>query len=138
VEDDPQDEKLTLRALHRIQIAHSVDVVRDGAEALDYLFATGRHRQRCPGELPVAMLMDSQMPGLNGLEVLAQVRANPLTRTLPVVMLTSSDNAQDLRQSYALGANSYVRKPMDPIEFTHAVMQLGLYCLSLNEPCPGK
>ncbi len=133
VEDDPQDEKLALRALAKMHIANKIDVTRDGPEALDYLFCQGQFSDRNPEEYPAVVLLDIRLPKLNGLEVLEQIRSDPRTRNLPVVLLTSSDDAGDVRDGYRLGANSYVRKPLDPMEFTTAVSQLGLYWLILNE-----
>lgn len=117
-------------------MANRVDVVRDGAEALDYLFATGPYAYRAGEELPAAMLLDIMLPKLSGLEVLARVRGDSRTRHLPVVILTSSDDKKDLAQSYDLGVNSYVRKPLDPGEFTRAVAEVGLYWLAINKPPP--
>lgn len=136
VEDDPDDEALTLRALRDHHITNEVLVVRDGAEALEYLFATGAYAGRDPGVMPQVVLLDLKLPKLDGLEVLAHLRADPRTKRLPVVILTSSDEEQDRLNSYDLGANSYVRKPVDFGEFTGAVRQLGLYWLLLNQPPP--
>lgn len=137
VEDDPQDEKLTLRALRSINVGNAVDVVHDGAAALDYLFCENTYASRSPCEAPAIVLLDIKLPKLSGLEVLERLRAAPHTRTQPVVILTSSDEERDLIASYELGVNSYVRKPLDAREFTQAVAQLGLYWLVLNE-LPGK
>ena len=137
VEDDPQDEKLTLRALRNINVGNAVDVVHDGAAALDYLFCEKTYASRSPCKAPAIVLLDIKLPKLNGLEVLERVRASPRTRSQPVVILTSSDEERDLIASYELGVNSYVRKPLDPREFSQAVAQLGLYWLVLNE-LPGK
>jgi len=136
VEDDVQDERLTLRALARIHVANAIDVAHDGAEALDYLFCRGTHAGRDPAALPAVVLLDLKLPRLSGLEVLEQIRAEPRTRHLPVVILTSSDDQNDLLNSYDLGVNSYVRKPLEAGEFTRAVADLGLYWLVLNEPPP--
>lgn len=133
VEDNPDDEALTLRALHRNNIANTVVVARDGVEALDYLFARGAYIGRNPDDRPAVTLLDLKLPRIDGLEVLAQIRASPATRLLPVVILTSSKEEQDLLNSYRLGANSYIRKPVDFGKFTEAVHQLGLYWLVLNE-----
>ncbi|KAA3651513.1 MAG: response regulator [Proteobacteria bacterium] len=134
VEDDAQDLRLTLRALKRINVVNEVDVVQDGAAALDYLLCRGSHAGRDPSEGPAVVLLDIRLPKLSGLEVLEQMRADERTRKTPVVMLTSSDEEQDILRSYDLGANSYVRKPLDPGEFTESVAQLGLYWMLLNEP----
>lgn len=134
VEDDAQDLRLTLRALERIKLVNEIDVVNDGASALDYLFCRGKHADRDPADGPSVVLLDIRLPKLSGLEVLEQMRADARTRKIPVVMLTSSDEEQDILRSYDLGANSYVRKPLDPGEFTEAVAQLGLYWMLLNEP----
>lgn len=135
VEDNPDDEALTLRALAKNNIQNEVHVVRDGAEALDFLFARGAHaaRERTP---PAVILLDLKLPKIDGLEVLRQVRANPVTRLYPVVVLTSSKEDQDLLKSYSNGANSYIRKPVDFTQFLDAVRQLGMYWLLLNEPPP--
>ncbi|WP_323003477.1 response regulator [Denitromonas sp.] len=134
VEDDAQDLRLTLRALKRINVVNEVDVVNDGAAALDYLFCRGSHAGRDPSDGPAVVLLDIRLPKLSGLEVLEQMRGDERTRKIPVVMLTSSDEEQDILLSYDLGANSYVRKPLDPGEFTEAVAQLGMYWMLLNEP----
>ena len=136
VEDNPDDEALTLRALTRNGIRHQVQVAHDGVEALDYLFARGEHRNRNPKQLPNVALLDLKLPRIDGLEVLRQVRANERTRFLPVVILTSSREEQDLIEGYSLGVNSYIRKPMDFVQFTDAVRQLGAYWLTLNEDPP--
>ncbi|MCZ4306497.1 response regulator [Zoogloeaceae bacterium G21618-S1] len=134
VEDDAQDLRLTLRALKRINVVNEVDVVSDGAAALDYLLCRNAHARRNPADGPAVVLLDIRLPKLSGLEVLEQLRQDPRTAKIPVVMLTSSDEEQDILRSYDLGANSYVRKPLDPGEFTEAVAQLGLYWMLLNEP----
>ncbi len=134
VEDNPDDEALTLRALQKNHILNEVVVARDGREALDYLFGVGAYAGRDPHDLPQIVLLDLKLPKLNGLEVLRQVRADPRTRPLPVVMLTSSNEERDILHSYSLGVNSYVRKPVDFIEFVEAVRQLGLHWLVLNQP----
>jgi len=137
VEDNPDDEALTIRALKKNNIANEVVVARDGAEALDYLFATGAHAQRGANQLPQVVLLDLKLPKVDGIEVLQRIRSEPRTRLLPVVVLTSSNEDRDLAQSYSSGANSYVRKPVDFQQFLEAVRQLGLYWLVLNEPPPG-
>jgi two-component system response regulator len=135
VEDNPNDEELTLRALKKSQILNRVVVVRDGAEALDYLFARGAYASR-PSETPQVILLDLKLPKIDGLEVLRAIRADDRTKLLPVVVLTSSLEDQDLIKSYGLGANSYVRKPVDFVQFVDAVKQLGLYWLVINQPAP--
>ena len=136
IEDNPDDEELTLRALEKNNIKNDVVVVHDGAEALDYLFATGSYAGRDLTIMPQLTLLDLKLPKVDGLEVLRQLRANELTRLLPVVILTSSNEEQDRVNGYGLGANSYVRKPIDFGQFMDAVRQLGLYWLILNEPAP--
>ena len=135
VEDNPDDEALTLRALKRNNLANNVVVVRDGAEALDYLFGTGAFEGRGVAQ-PAVILLDIKLPKVDGLEVLERIRADDRTKRLPVVILTSSDEQKDLIRSYELGVNSYVRKPVEFGEFSEAVSQLGLYWLLLNEPPP--
>ena len=134
IEDNPDDEALTLRALEKNNIKNDVVVVHDGAEALDYLFGTGSYAGRNLTAMPQVTLLDLKLPKVDGLEVLRQLRANELTRLLPVVILTSSNEEQDRVNGYGLGANSYVRKPIDFGQFIEAVRQLGLYWLILNEP----
>jgi two-component system, response regulator len=136
VEDNPDDQELTLRALKANNILNEVVVVDDGAEALDYLFGEGAHAGRDRSIMPQIVLLDLQLPKLNGIEVLKRLRADERTRLLPVVILTSSREEQDLADSYGFGANSYVRKPVDFAEFREAVRQLGIYWLLLNEPPP--
>jgi len=136
VEDNPDDEALTLRALRKNQIRNEVVVARDGVEALDYLFAAGAHASRDARETPQIVLLDLKLPKLDGLEVMRRIRADDRTRLLPVVILTSSNEETDLVRSYGLGCNSYVRKPVDFAQFTEAARQLGLYWLLLNEPPP--
>ncbi len=136
VEDNSKDEELTLRALQMHKIRNEVVVTHDGREALDYLFARGVHAGRDPSVLPTLVLLDLQLPKVDGLEVLRQLRSHERTRLLPVVILTSSDEDKDRLAGYANGANSYVRKPVDFIEFAEAVRQLGIYWLILNEPPP--
>jgi two-component system response regulator len=133
VEDNPDDEVLTRRALKKNNIGNEVIVARDGAEALDYLFATGKYEGRDPRILPQVVLLDLKLPKVDGLEVLRRIRANERTRLLPVVILTSSKEQRDLVDGYGYGANSYIRKPVDFAQFVEAVRQLGLYWLVLNE-----
>lgn len=133
VEDNPDDVALTLRALTKSNILNKVVVAGDGVEALDYLFATGDHAGRDASDLPQVVLLDLKMPRLDGLEVLRRIRENETTRMLPVVMLTTSSEERDRIESYKLGANSYIRKPVDFGQFLEAVQQLGLYWLVLNE-----
>lgn len=133
VEDNPDDEALTMRAFKKNNIGNVVVVAHDGVEALDFLFATGMYAERDPNERPQLVLLDLKLPRIDGLEVLRRLRANELTKLLPVVILTSSKEEQDLVTGYSLGANSYVRKPVDFTQFSEAVRQLGLYWLVLNE-----
>jgi two-component system, response regulator len=136
VEDNPDDVELTLRAFRRSNIANEVVVVRDGVEALEYLFATGRYVDRDVDALPQVVLLDLKLPRLTGLEVLEQLRAHAKTKLLPVVILTSSTEERDLVKGYTLGANSYIRKPVDFEQFADSVKQLGLYWLLLNQRAP--
>jgi two-component system response regulator len=136
VEDNPDDVELTLRALRKNKIANEVVVAQDGAEALDYLFATGAHAGRDLSQVPAVVLLDLKLPKFDGIEVLRRLRADDRTRLLPVVILTSSKEEQDLINGYKFGANSYIRKPVDFNHFIDAVRQLGLYWLVLNEPPP--
>jgi len=136
VEDNPDDVELTLRAFRKSKIANEIVVAHDGIEALDYLFATGPHTGRDNSRLPQLVLLDLKLPRLDGLQVLERIRGNPRTRLLPVVILTSSTEPPDLVTGYALGANSYIRKPVDFQEFLLAVQRLGLYWLLLNQPPP--
>lgn len=133
VEDNPDDEMLTLRAFRKGNILNKVVVARDGAEALDYLFGTGSYSGRDTSILPQVVLLDLKLPKVDGLEVLRRIRTDERTRLLPVVVLTSSDEESDIVESYSLGANSYVRKPVDIGQFSEAVCQLGLYWLVLNQ-----
>ncbi|HKW61769.1 MAG TPA: response regulator [Candidatus Acidoferrum sp.] len=138
VEDTADDEKLTLRALRKNNISNEIIVARDGAEALDYLFGTGNYAGRDLSIVPQVILLDLNLPKLNGLEVLRRLRANERTKLLPVVILTSSNEEQDRINGYGLGANSYVRKPVDFNQFSEAARQLGLYWLVLNQPAPSR
>jgi two-component system response regulator len=136
VEDNANDEFLTLRALKKYNVANDVTVARDGVEALDYLFATGAHAGRDTRELPLVVLLDLKLPKVDGLEVLRRVRSDDRTQMLPVVILTSSNEERDVINGYKLGTNSYVQKPVDFAAFMDAVGQLGLYWLMLNQPVP--
>ena len=136
VEDNQDDEELALLAFEKSNIANEVVVARDGEEALDYLFGTGNYAGRDVSVLPQVVLLDLKLPKVEGLEVLQRLRADPRTRRLPVVVLTSSREEQDLMESYDLGANSYVRKPVDFAQFVEAMRQLQMYWLVLNEPPP--
>lgn len=136
VEDNADDEALTLRALNKNRVANSVVVVRDGAEALDFLFCKGAYADRDPLDMPQVTLLDLKLPKVDGLEVLRQMRNDPRTKTLPVVILTSSKEEQDLVAAYTNGANSYVRKPVDFNQFADSIKQLGMYWLILNEVPP--
>ncbi len=136
VEDSPRDEELVLRALRKNNIKNEVVLARDGAEALDYLFATGAHAGRNSADLPTVVLMDINLPKIDGIEVLRRLRADQRTKLLPVVILTSSNEEKDRLAGYISGANSFVRKPIEFTEFSEAIRQLGLYWLILNEPPP--
>src|SRR6266545_5323083 len=136
VEDNPDDETLTLRAFAKNNISNEVVVAHDGVEALDYLFGTGAYEGRDVRIQPQLILLDLKLPKLDGLEVLRRLRADERTKLLPVVVLTSSKEDEDRIESYRLGANSYIRKPVDFLQFIEAVRQLGLYWLVLNEAAP--
>ena len=136
VEDNPKDEALTLRALKRANVLNPIVVAHDGVEALDYLFSRGAHAARDPDATPQLILLDLKLPKIDGLEVLKTLRLDERTKLLPVVILTSSVEEQDLVRGYSLGANSYVRKPVDFVQFSEAVRQLGLYWLVLNQTPP--
>jgi two-component system response regulator len=138
VEDNPDDEALTLRALRGANVANTVVVAHDGVEALDFLFGTGAHGGRDARDLPEVVLLDLKLPRIDGLAVLERIRADARTRLLPVVILTSSSEERDRLEGYKLGANSYVRKPVDFGQFAEAVRQLGLYWLVLNQGAPGE
>lgn len=138
VEDNPDDEALTLRAFVKNNIKNDVVVAHDGVQALDYLFGTGEHAGRDANNRPAVVLLDIKLPKVDGLEVLRRLRADERTKFTPVVILTSSKEEQDLVRGYSLGANSYVRKPVDFSQFMSAVHQLGMYWLVLNEQAPGK
>ena len=136
IEDNQDDEELTLRALARNNISNEVQVLRDGQEAVDWLDATGPYADRDPDEVPALILLDLKLPKVDGLEVLRRLRANPRTAMVPVVILTSSKEERDRASGYQGGANSYVQKPVDFTQFVDAVRQLGMYWLVLNEPPP--
>ena len=136
VEDNPSDEKLTVLAFKKCGVANDIVVVRDGAAALDYLFATGTYAGRDSSVLPRVVLLDLKLPKIDGLEVLRRIRADERTHHLPVVVLTSSKQEEDVLSSYSLGANAYVRKPVEFAEFAEAAKTLGLFWLLMNEPAP--
>jgi two-component system response regulator len=136
VEDNPDDEVLTLHAFEKNNINLPIVVAHDGAEALDYLFGTGAYAARDPNDLPLVVLLDLKLPKIDGLEVLRRIRANEETHLLPVVLLTSSNEEEDRLKGYMLGANSYVRKPVDFDEFIQVAGQLGIYWILLNQPPP--
>lgn len=138
VEDNPTDEKLTLRAFKKSGLTNEIVVVRDGAEALDYLFATRPHSGRDPSILPAVILLDLKLPKIDGLEVLRRIRANDRTKCIPVVILTASKEDEDVARGYALGANAYVRKPVDFAEFAASAKTLGLFWLLMNERPPAR
>ncbi|MGZ4824556.1 MAG: response regulator [Terriglobales bacterium] len=133
VEDDPRDVELTTRSLEKENLCNNIHVVRDGAEALDFIFARGAYRHRQDGADPYLILLDLKLPKVDGLEVLRQIKQNARTRMIPVVALTSSREQKDLVESYRLGVNSYIQKPVDFAQFQEAVKQVGLYWLLLNE-----
>ncbi len=133
VEDNPDDEELTLVGLKKSGVMNEVYVVRDGEEALDFLFAEGNYKERDSAKMPAVILLDLKLPKLSGFEVLKRLRANPKTSCIPVVILTSSSEEEDVIASYKLGANSFVRKPVEFNRFADAVRQLGLYWLLINE-----
>jgi two-component system response regulator len=138
VEDDPRDQELTMRALQKSKVQYQVVVAHDGVEALDYLFGRGAHSGRDVTEVPALIILDLKLPRLTGIEVLREIRANPVTRLVPAVILTSSNQDEDLMASYSEGANSYVQKPVEFTEFATAVANLGLYWLTVNEPLPDR
>lgn len=136
VEDNPDDEALTIRAFKKHNISNEVIVARDGVQALDYLFGTGEFSGRDPVQTPALVILDLKLPKVNGLEVLQKIRSDERTKNVPVVILTTSNEEKDLIAGYALGVNSYVRKPVDFTEFAEAVKNLGMYWLLLNEQPP--
>ncbi len=133
VEDNPQDVELTLRALKKSNLANKVSVVRDGAEALDFVFATGPYADRKDNRLPKVVFLDLKLPKVDGLEVLRRLKADPNTKLIPIVILTSSKEERDVMQSYQLGVNSYIVKPVDFEKFVSSISELGLYWLVLNQ-----
>lgn len=136
VEDNASDEKLTLLAFKKCGVSNEVVVMRDGAAALDYIFATGPYAGRDDSVLPTVVLLDLKLPRVDGLEVLRRIRADERTRIIPVIVLTASKEDEDVLRSYALGANAYVRKPVEFVAFVEAARTLGLFWLLLNEPAP--
>jgi len=136
IEDNTSDIALTRRALEKARIVNKLTVVEDGREALDYLFGTGAYQGRDPSDTPELTLLDLKLPKISGLEVLRQLRAHPLLKRMPVVILTSSNEEEDRAAGYDLGVNSYIRKPVDFTQFTACIEQLGLYWLVMNEPPP--
>lgn len=138
VEDNPDDEALAIRALKRNHIMNEVVVAHDGVEALDYLFGTGTYGSRDTTLQPAVVLLDLKLPRVDGIEVLRRLREDERTKLLPVVILTTSNEERDMLNSYSLGCNSYVRKPVDFLQFSEAIRQLGMYWLLMNEPPPSK
>jgi two-component system response regulator len=136
VEDNPNDVELTLRAFEKSKVINEIVVAGDGEQAIHYLFSTGPHADRDPAKMPEVVLLDMKLPKIDGLGVLRRIRADQRTRRLPVVMLTSSKEERDVVKSYDLGANSFVRKPVDFAEFVDAARHLGIYWLVMNEPAP--
>lgn len=136
VEDNPDDEEFTLRALHRAHVTNEIVVTRDGREALDYLFGENQFKGRDLSNMPAVILLDLKLPKLSGIDVLRRIRSEPATRFVPVVVLTSSNEDEDMLKSYESGANSYVRKPVEFAAFASAVARLGAYWMLLNEPAP--
>lgn len=138
VEDNPDDEELTLRALRKSKLTNEIAVTRDGSEALEFLFCEGQYADRDPSQMPAVVLLDLKLPKLNGLDVLRRIRADERTKLIPVVILTSSSEDEDMINSYTSGANSYVRKPVAFSQFADAVSELGLYWMLINEGPPRK
>ena len=136
VEDDPEDLELTMHSLNEEHICNRIQVARDGEEALDFLFCRGIHSERKPNNFPKLILLDLKLPKVDGLEVLQQIKSDPRTRALPVVILTSSRQEQDMVQGYQLGVNSYIQKPVDFDQFRKAIKQLGFYWLVVSQPPP--
>ena len=138
VEDNPTDEKLTVRAIKKCSVENEIVVARDGAEALDYLFGTGKHMGRNVRLRPAVVLLDLSLPRIDGLEVLRRIRADPRTRLLPVVILTASKEEEDVVRSYGLGANAYIRKPIDFGEFAATAQTVAMFWLMMSVPAPGQ
>jgi CheY-like chemotaxis protein len=136
VEDNPDDEELTMRALKQAKIANEIVITRDGQEALDFVFGEGAYQGRDVARMPTVILLDLKLPKIGGLKVLERLRADPRSRLIPIVVLTSSSEDEDMLRSYKLGANSYVRKPVEFGPFAQAVAQLGMYWVLLNQPPP--
>jgi two-component system, response regulator len=136
VEDNPTDEKLTMRAFAKCSVPHDIVIVRDGAEALDYILGQGRHAEPNLPDLPSLILLDLKLPRIDGLEVVRRIRADERAKTLPIVILTASREEEDVLESRSLGANAYVRKPVDFTQFVEAANIIGLFWLRLNEPGP--
>ena len=136
VEDNPADLELTLHALRHNNLAKRIEVARDGEEALDFLFCTGEHSARNPNHMPKLILLDLKLPKVDGIEVLRQVKANPKTKPIPITVLTSSKEGNDLSRCYELGVNSYIQKPVDFDKFREVVKQFSLYWLVVNTPPP--
>jgi two-component system response regulator len=136
VEDNPDDIELVLMVLNKKKVTNRIDVVSDGQQALDYIFCKGRYKEQDPHELPALILLDLKLPKIDGIEVLRKVRKNRKSRNIPVAIFTSSKEEQDLIDSYDSGANSFIRKPVDSIQFDDTVGRLGVYWLLLNEPPP--
>lgn len=136
VEDDPEDLELTMHSLNEEHVCNRIQVARDGEEALDFLFCRGEHGGRDPKDIPKLILLDLKLPKVDGLEVLEQVKSDPRTRALPIVILTSSKQEQDMVKGYHLGVNSYIQKPVDFDQFRKAIKQLGFYWLVVNQPPP--
>jgi len=134
VEDSPNDAELITRAFAKLNIASKVFWVKDGAEAVDFIFCTGKYSERDISILPKVVLLDLKLPKVNGLEVLAKIKGDPRTKTLPVVIVTSSQEEQDLKEAYKIGANSYIVKPIEAVNFIQALSEAGLYWLAINKP----
>jgi CheY-like chemotaxis protein len=136
VEDNPNDEALTIRAFKKSNISNEIIVARDGVEALDYLFGTGQYAGRDVSDVPQVVILDLKLPKVDGLQVLKELRSDERTRNVPVVILTSSNEERDIVEAYQLGTNAYVQKPVDFVQFAEAAKHLGMFWLLLNEPCP--
>ena len=136
IDDDPADVELAIHAIRENKLANRIEVLRDGEEALDYLFGPGRDALRPPDRLPTLILLDLKLPKVDGIEVLRHIKSHPVTKTVPVVILTSSKEERDLMRGYELGVNSYIQKPVDFDQFRLIVKQLGLYWLVINQPLP--